>query len=87
MYQDFEDYACPTQFPVDLKTDEIRLVLRYGCLVIISPPGMTTPPPNIYCNQKKKSVVIFRCVVIIPQLPTSGPTKSRRGTHIIKRAP
>ena len=50
MYQAFEDYACPTQFPVDLKTDEKRLVSRYIVFWLFGDyfpsPCMTTKSRN-----------------------------------------
>ena len=88
MYQAFEDYACPTQFPVILKTDEKRLVSSYIVFWVLRDYFpflcMTTPPKKIV---KSRCVVIFRCVVIAPPLPHFPPTKSQRGTHTIKRAP
>ena len=73
MYQAFEDYACPTQFPVILKTDEKRLVSSYIVFWVLRDyfpsPCMTTPPQIV----KSRCVVIFRCVVIAPPLPDFPP--------------
>ena len=69
MYQAFEDYACPTQFPVILKTDEKRLVSSYIVFWVLRDyfPFLCMPtPPHIV---KSRCVVIFRCVVIAPPLP------------------
>ena len=84
MYQAFEDYACPTQFPVILKTDEKRLVSSYivfGVLRDYFPSPCMTTPPNSEIKMRRDFSMRRDCT------PTSRPTKSQRGTHAIKRAP
>ena len=79
MYQAFEDYACPTQFPVILKTDEKRLVSSYIVFWVLRDyfpsPCMTTKSRNKF---RKKETEVF--IIIFFRFGEWG----RHKNHILK---